>query len=117
MCCARMLIVAKSNGDPRRIVNFKVLNDVCERQTHHTPLPFQVSCAVLPNRLMMTTDAWNGYHSVALHKDDRHYFTFIMEFGCYRYKFLTKVGEKACVFTLGAKNLILVTDHKPLLGY
>ena len=30
-------------------------------------------------------DAWNGYHSVPLHKDDRHYTTFITPWGRYRY--------------------------------
>ena len=31
-------------------------------------------------------DAWNGYHSVAIHMDDRDYFSFITEWGRYRYK-------------------------------
>ena len=30
-------------------------------------------------------DAWNGYHSVPLHPDDRHYITFITPWGRYRY--------------------------------
>ena len=29
----------------------------------------------------MTADAWNGYHSMAVHPDDVHYFTFITEWG------------------------------------
>ena len=85
-CCARMLIVPKNNGDPRRVVDFKALNDVCERQTHHTPSPFQVASTVPPNKLMTTADAWNGYHSIEVHEQDRHYFTFITEFGRYRYR-------------------------------
>ena len=28
---------------------------------------------------------WNGYHSVPIHPDDRHYTTFITPWGCYRY--------------------------------
>ena len=30
-------------------------------------------------------DAWNGYNSVPLHQDDRHYTTFITQWGRYRY--------------------------------
>ena len=31
-------------------------------------------------------DAWNGYHSVPLHEDDRHLTTFITPWGRYRYR-------------------------------
>ncbi|MEO0563057.1 MAG: reverse transcriptase domain-containing protein [Chloroflexota bacterium] len=31
-------------------------------------------------------DAWNGYHSIPLHPDDRHLTTFITPWGRYRYK-------------------------------
>ena len=31
-------------------------------------------------------DCWNGYHSVSLNPDDRHYTTFLTERGRYRYK-------------------------------
>ena len=32
------------------------------------------------------TDAWNGYHSVPIHPDDRHLTTFLTPWGRYRYK-------------------------------
>ena len=32
------------------------------------------------------TDAWNGFHSVPIHPDDKHYTTFITPWGRYRYK-------------------------------
>ena len=38
--CAHMHVVAKANGEPRRVVNFSSLNTTCWRQTHHTPAPF-----------------------------------------------------------------------------
>ena len=31
-------------------------------------------------------DAWNGYHSIPVQKESRHYLTFTTEFGRYRYK-------------------------------
>jgi hypothetical protein len=41
----------------------------------------------VPNRKKKTVfDAWNGYHSVPLHEDDRHLTTFITPWGRYRYK-------------------------------
>ena len=46
-----------------------------------------------PHRLSLThtcpttlVDAWNGYHSVPLHPDDRHFTTFITPWGRYRYR-------------------------------
>ena len=32
------------------------------------------------------TDAWNGYHSVPIREEDRHFTTFITPWGRYRYK-------------------------------
>ena len=34
--CARMVVVAKHDGSPRRTVAFRALNSTCRRQTHHT---------------------------------------------------------------------------------
>ena len=31
-------------------------------------------------------DAWNGYHSIPIRKEDRHLTTFITQWGRYRYK-------------------------------
>ena len=70
----------------RRTVDFQELNKVSARQTHHTTSPFTQASWVPWNQLMSTLDAWNGYHSVPLRKKDRRYFTFITEFGRYRYK-------------------------------
>ena len=83
--CARMLVVPKHNGEPRRVVDFKALNDVCARQTHHTKSPFNVVSDVPANMFMSVADAWNGYHSVRVHPADVDIFTFITEYGRYRY--------------------------------
>ena len=39
--CSRMLVTAKKNGKPRRVVDFQKLNAQCLRETHHCPSPFQ----------------------------------------------------------------------------
>ena len=39
--CHRLVIIRKRNGDPRRNVDLKKLNDVCVRQTHPTEPPFK----------------------------------------------------------------------------
>ena len=39
-----------------------------------------------PNTKKTVLDAWNGYHSVPIHEDDRHFTTFITPCGRYRYK-------------------------------
>ncbi len=47
--------------------------------------PFHLARAVPPGMKKTVFDAWNGYHSVRLHEDDRHYTTFITPWGRYRY--------------------------------
>ena len=84
--CAPMHVVAKHNGDPRRVVDFTKLNAACSRQTHVGSTPFDLATKVPAGRLMSTMDAWNGFHSVPVHPDDFHYFTFVTPWGRYRYK-------------------------------
>lgn len=84
--CHRMVICAKKNGKPRRTVDMQALNINATRETHHTPSPFQLARSVPSNTKKTVSDAWNGYHSVPLHEDDRHLTTFITPWGRYRYK-------------------------------
>ena len=53
----------------------------------HTCYPGNTShtIAVSPSKKKTVFDAWNGYHSVPLHKDDRYYTTFITPWGRYRH--------------------------------
>ena len=83
--CHRMVICPKKNGQPRRTVDFQPLNRYAKRETHHTQSPFIQARLVPRNTRKSIFDAWNGYHSVPLHKDDRHYTTFITPWGRYRY--------------------------------
>ena len=84
--CSRMVIVAKSDGSPRRTIDLQPLNDASVRQTHHTPSPFHQAMSVPHNTKKTVLDAWNGYHSLPLRCEDRHYTTFITPWGRYRYK-------------------------------
>ena len=74
--CHRMHVVPKLDGTPRRTVDLRSLNKNCIRESHHNARPYQQARVVPPNTWKTVTDAWNGYHSVPLHEDDRHLTTF-----------------------------------------
>ena len=80
-----MVICAKKNGKPRRTVDFQALNKHALRETHHTQSPFHQARQVPSGKCKTVFDAWNGYHSVPQHEDDRHKTTFITPWGRYRY--------------------------------
>lgn len=84
--CHRMVVVSKKNGKPRRCVDLQPLNRHAVRETHHTPSPFHQARSVPGNTYKTVLDAWNGYHSVPLHADDRHLTTFLTPWGRYRYR-------------------------------
>ena len=83
--CHRMVICPKKNGEPRRTVDFQPLNAYATRETHHTPSPFHQVRAIPEGVKKTVSDAWNGYHSVPLHPEDKHFTTFITPWGRYRY--------------------------------
>ena len=61
------------------------LNKYCAREVHPMKAPFELAKGIPPNTWRTVTDAWNGFHSVPLHPDDRHLTTFITQWGRYRY--------------------------------
>lgn len=83
--CHRMVICPKKNGSLRRTIDFQALNQHATRETHHTQSPFHQARSVPIDTKKTIFDAWNGYHSVPLHKDDRHFTSFITPWGRYRY--------------------------------
>ena len=83
--CHRAFWVRKSDGSPRRVVDFQSLNRHRLRETHHTVRPFNQARAIPHGTYRSVTDAWNGYHSVPVREEDKHLLTFITEFGRYRY--------------------------------
>ena len=92
--CSRMVIATKGDGSPRRTVDLQVLNNNSVRQTHHTRSPYHLVMDIPPGKKKSTFDAWNGFHSVPIHAEDRHYTTFISEWGRYRYC-MSPQGHKA----------------------
>ena len=82
----RMVISPKSDGSPRRVVDFTPLNKFAPRQTHHTETPWAIVSSIPSNQVKSTVDCWHGYHSVPLHPADRHLTTFITPWGRYRYR-------------------------------
>ena len=83
--CHRMVICAKKTGKPRRTIDFQSLNAHATRETHHTQSPFHQARSVPNGKKKTVFDAWNGYHSVPIRKEDRHLTTFITPWGRYRY--------------------------------
>ena len=75
--CHRMVVASKKNGEPRRTVDLQKLNQHAKRETHYTSSPFHQARMVPHNTKKTIFDAWNGYHSVPLHPDDRHLTTFL----------------------------------------
>uniref|UniRef100_A0A8C4Q621 Polyprotein n=1 Tax=Eptatretus burgeri TaxID=7764 RepID=A0A8C4Q621_EPTBU len=84
--CHRMVVCPKKNGQPRRTVDFQALNAHATRETHHTPSPFHQARSVPNGKKKTVFDAWNGYHSMPVCREDRHLTTFITHWGRYRYK-------------------------------
>ena len=83
---SRMVLTAKSNGDPRRTVDYQPLNKHVQRQTFPMVTPFQLASRIPPGAKKTVVDNWNGFHSVPLHEDDRHYTAFLTPDGRYQYK-------------------------------
>ena len=84
--CHRMVVCAKKTGKPRRTVDLQPLNRHATRETHHIPSPFHQARSIPHGTKKTVLDAWNGYHSVPIRKEDRHLTTFITPWGRYRYK-------------------------------
>ena len=78
----------KPNGEPRRTVDLSPLNKHCQRETHVVVPPFRQARLVPANTWRTVTDAWNGYHSALIREEDRHYTSFITNWGRYRYRVL-----------------------------
>ena len=67
-------------------MDFQTLNVHATRETHHTQSPFLQARSIPAGKKKTVFDAWNGYHSVPIHKEDQHVTAFIIPLGRYRYK-------------------------------
>ena len=83
--CARMVVVGKKDGTPRRTVDFQKLNSFCKRETHHTFAPFDMVSGVPVHTFKTTVDAYWGFHQVDLDEASRRLTTFITPWGRYQY--------------------------------
>jgi len=81
----RMVIVRKNDGGPRRTTDLSPLNKFCKRETHPSKSPFHLARSVPGSSYKTVFDAWNGFHSVPIREEDRHYTTFITQWGLFRY--------------------------------
>ena len=84
--CFRMVVTRKQDGGPRRTVDLSPLNKYCQREVHPSKSPFHLARSVPPGSLKSVFDAWNGFHSMVIMEEDRHYTNFITPWGVYRYK-------------------------------
>ena len=102
-----MVCVAKSNGDPRRTVDYQKLNKAAVRQTHSTETPFNMASGIPQNTYKTVLDAWNGFHSIPLRKEDMHLITFLSPWGRYD-KIVRDFGpRKKCVDdTCSSKGIV-----------
>ena len=82
--CARLVWATKPNGDLRRTIDLTGLNKASKRQLHMTTTPFQQASKIPEGTLKTVMDAWNGYHSVPVHEEDRKYLNFGTQFGTYQ---------------------------------
>ena len=80
----RCVYTRKPNGKIRRTVDLSPLNKHCLREAYPMSSPFELAKGIPPNTWRTVTDAFNGYHSVPLHPDDRHLTTFSTNKGLYR---------------------------------
>ena len=80
-----LVVTTKKDGTPRRTVDYKALNKHAKRQTHGARSPFVLASSVPANTYKTTLDAWNGYHSVPIKEEDRHYTTFVTQWSRFRY--------------------------------
>ena len=83
--CHRLVCVRKQNGEPRLTVDLSPLNKHCKRETFPSESPFHLARSVPPNSVKTVMDAWNGYHSLPIRKEDRWLTTFITQWGVFRY--------------------------------
>lgn len=76
---ARMHVVAKHDGEPRRTVDLRALNSNGLRETQHVVPAYKQARLIPANTFKSVTDCWNGYHSCPLAEEDRHLTTFITQ--------------------------------------
>ena len=62
-------------------VDYQKLNEQCERETYHTPRPFDVVSNIPPKTFKTVLDAFSGYNQILLDDDSVKLTTFISDIG------------------------------------
>ena len=112
----RMVVCAKKNGQSFQTVDLQALNQHATRETHHIESPFHQACLVHKTKKKTNFDCWNGYYSVAIHTDDRHFTNFIIPWVQYQYSpdVLTSLFQvsqaKRNVLTMHSSGLITLNS-------
>ncbi len=83
--CARMVVVKKKDGRPRRTVDYQQLNKQCIREPNYSQSPFHTARQIPHNTWRSVLDAVDGYHSVEIDEESSMLTTFITPWGRYRY--------------------------------
>ena len=111
--CARMIIVPKQSGEPRRTVDLQGLNKASVRQTHPLNSPFKLASDVPAGKIKSVLDVWNSFHSVPVREEDQHKLTFITPWGRFRY-LVAPQGYLASGdgYTLGFANITESIENK-----
>ena len=79
--------VPKSNGKIRLVTDFTYLNKHIKRPVHPFPSASEIMQRIPANaRVFAKLDAVQGYHQVKLAPESRHYTTFLLPWGKFRYK-------------------------------
>ena len=83
--CARMVVVRKKDGSPRRTVDYQSLNKQCVREPIYSASPFHTARKIPQQTYKSIFDAVDGYHSVEIDESSSKLTTFITPWGRYRY--------------------------------
>ena len=59
--CARMVVVKKKDGRPRRTVDYQELNKQCLREPYHCESPFHTARRIPENSWKSVVDAVDGH--------------------------------------------------------
>ena len=88
--CHDLVITEKKDGTLRLTVDLQNLNAYAERELHHTQSPFHQARIIPSNMKKTVSDAWNGYHSLPIREEDRHYTRFCTPWGVYEFTCATQ---------------------------
>ena len=88
--CAQMCITRKHNGEPRRTVDMRKLNEATIRQPNPSDSPYNQAMTIPSDWWKTCLDAWEGFSQVPLRESDWPLTTFITPWGRYRYRVATQ---------------------------